>query len=829
MMDKKQREKCLQEVKLLQTVDHPNIVKYLDSFVHENELHIAIEWAEKGDLKRYIRKLIQEKDYLDELRVFDFTRQIACALQHMHEKRIIHRDLKPANILVFSDGKLKLGDLGLGRFLSVETIKAFSKVGTPLYMSPELIRNTGYDFKTDVWSLGCVCYEMILLKSPFITDNKLTLYDLFTKIEKGDYPKITDGRLSNDIKDLVDQMLIVEPEQRISLTEVIKQIDNILNSIEDKPKIDPFIVMEDILEKLRLINYEINYCKKFKKELMTKYTFSCNIYGKPNTPGVLSFEGSSNMNNLSQFRTFYDLCSWLIYIIKLEVSINKLSTVDIPSKVFEKKKNIDEMLTDLLNSLKSIGIKILENSKISNGFGEGVCLIVTQLLDRYLISQNYIFKKPLCESILANSNSAKKTNTNNTNNSNNINSNNINGNNSNNNKTSRPSTKNGVNNSKQNSETKIPQNFSNKKLPDIDIAVEVIDEVIQLNTLNDQFDNGNSKEQKIALNSRTTINNTRNMLASRQSNTTQNIKNSNNKKVNEEANEEVRCYIEKALSESQERVKINSAASNYTKETSYTDRELKYLNNSPRNKMKFDLPILKSECNKEIWNQEVVEATPLLEEYEKDIYGENNNSAYYQLKRLVDSKSFLFSNSLDNNPTSNLINKLTSSISFEINKIKKIEELINSNSNNSISSPNNNKNISINNKSQVVQLIINLKENLEKVKNLKMEEKIITSNILNQEEQIEKIKEKIIKSNNKFSNVDKSLDTIKTKNEMKSKIDSLYSEIKQFDLTTNLFSERILTMKYEEYKEILKARETSPKFFNIKSNINEELFDDILI
>ena len=221
MMDQKQREKCLQEVKLLQSVDHPNIVKYLDSFISDNELYIAIEWADKGDLKRFIKKYLQEGDKIDEIKIIEYTRQLGSALLHMHEKRIIHRDLKPANILIFSDGLLKLGDLGLGRYMSDETFKAFSKVGTPLYMSPEVIRNDGYDFKSDVWSLGCVIYELVTFKSPFRTDEKISLYDLFTKINKGDYPRIMDEKYGTFIKDLIEKMLKVNPEERISLEEVI--------------------------------------------------------------------------------------------------------------------------------------------------------------------------------------------------------------------------------------------------------------------------------------------------------------------------------------------------------------------------------------------------------------------------------------------------------------------------------------------------------------------------------------------------------------------------------------------------------------------------------
>lgn len=187
----------------------------------DNELYIAIEWADKGDLKRSIKRYNQEGDKIEEIKIIEYTRQLASALHHMHEKRIIHRDLKPANVLTFSDGNLKLGDLGLGRYMSDETFKAFSKVGTPLYMSPEVIRNDGYDFKSDVWSLGCVIYELITFKSPFRTDEKISLFDLFNKINKGDYPKINDEKYSNLVKDLVDKMLKVNPEERISLENVI--------------------------------------------------------------------------------------------------------------------------------------------------------------------------------------------------------------------------------------------------------------------------------------------------------------------------------------------------------------------------------------------------------------------------------------------------------------------------------------------------------------------------------------------------------------------------------------------------------------------------------
>lgn len=240
----------------------------------------------------------------------------------MHERRIIHRDLKPANILTFSDGLLKLGDLGLGRYMSNETLKAFSQVGTPLYMSPEVILNNGYDFKSDVWSLGCVIYELVTFKSPFRTDDK-SFHNLYMQIMKGDYPKITDENYGEFIKDLIQKMLKVNPEERISLEDVIKACELILKQQDNKPKIDPFIVMEDIIEKLRLLNYEENYCLKYGRDKITKFYFACNSFGTFNKTITANLNGINTLNtgNIDQFANFYEISYWLINLTK---KVNKL-------------------------------------------------------------------------------------------------------------------------------------------------------------------------------------------------------------------------------------------------------------------------------------------------------------------------------------------------------------------------------------------------------------------------------------------------------------------------------------------------------------------------
>lgn len=114
----------------------------------------------------------------------------------MHKNRVMHRDLKPANILISGAGALKIADLGLGRNFGSETFEVFSKVGTPLYMSPELLKGEGYEMKSDIWSMGCILYELCELSSPFRQDKeKIGLKDLFDRITKGKFIGIITRRI----------------------------------------------------------------------------------------------------------------------------------------------------------------------------------------------------------------------------------------------------------------------------------------------------------------------------------------------------------------------------------------------------------------------------------------------------------------------------------------------------------------------------------------------------------------------------------------------------------------------------------------------------------
>ncbi|CAM9257884.1 unnamed protein product, partial [Hapterophycus canaliculatus] len=191
-MDDKSSTKCMREVGLLQRLDHRNIIGFQDFFVEENELVIVFEWAAAGDLKRQVRKALEREVHFEERTIWSYFSQVCGAINYMHQQGVMHRDLKPANIFLTLKGQVKVGDLGLGRLMKIgdgdgngggqaEEQQAFSKVGTPLYMSPEVLRGGGYSWSSDVWSLGCVLYELAMLRSPFKSEG-LNLYSLFQKI-----------------------------------------------------------------------------------------------------------------------------------------------------------------------------------------------------------------------------------------------------------------------------------------------------------------------------------------------------------------------------------------------------------------------------------------------------------------------------------------------------------------------------------------------------------------------------------------------------------------------------------------------------------------------
>ena len=138
------------------------------------KIYIIMEYCEGGDMAQLIKKCKAENDFVSEDVIWKLFMQIVLALRECHNRKdgkIIHRDIKPGNVFFDKDNNVKLGDFGLSRVMSCESVYAQTNVGTPYYMSPEQINEAKYDEKTDIWSAGCVLYEMVALRPPFKATN----------------------------------------------------------------------------------------------------------------------------------------------------------------------------------------------------------------------------------------------------------------------------------------------------------------------------------------------------------------------------------------------------------------------------------------------------------------------------------------------------------------------------------------------------------------------------------------------------------------------------------------------------------------------------------
>ena len=127
-------------------------------------------------------------------------------LQALHEKKIIHRDIKCANVFLTKEGMVKLGDLNVSKVAKMGILK--TQTGTPYYASPEVWQDKPYDNKSDIWSLGCVLYELVALNPPFTAKDMKGLYQ---RVMKGVYPKIP-PHYSSDLSAILAQLLQVDPK-----------------------------------------------------------------------------------------------------------------------------------------------------------------------------------------------------------------------------------------------------------------------------------------------------------------------------------------------------------------------------------------------------------------------------------------------------------------------------------------------------------------------------------------------------------------------------------------------------------------------------------------
>ena len=253
-------EDAKNEARILKQLEYKYIVKCFDSFEENNSLNIVMEYCEKGDLATLLKDYKQKNKYLPENLIWKFFIQISLGLAYIHYHKILHRDLKTLNIFLTKNLDVKIGDLGVAKILQ-NTLHAYTFIGTPFYLSPEICEEKPYNEKSDVWALGCVLYELCTFKHPYNAKNQPAL---FLKIISGNYEPIGDNyNYSNDLKKMIDSLLEKNYMNRPSMKDII--IKNIF--MEKANKLGLYNEVIDIINLYdnQKINEKNNRSKKIQK------------------------------------------------------------------------------------------------------------------------------------------------------------------------------------------------------------------------------------------------------------------------------------------------------------------------------------------------------------------------------------------------------------------------------------------------------------------------------------------------------------------------------------------------------------------------------------
>jgi calcium/calmodulin-dependent protein kinase I len=203
----------------MKQIDHPNIVKMIDTFEDEGHYCLVMEMMQGGELFEQIlnREQFSEKEAREAIR------SIIDAINYCHSLNIVHRDIKPENLLLASKdldlSSLKISDFGLARFVKAEQF-AQTQCGTPGYVAPEIIMEQPYGKECDFWSIGVVLYILLSGSPPFFEDERA---DLFEKIKTASYEfeDATWGGISVEAKDLVTHILKANPAERYNCQQMM--------------------------------------------------------------------------------------------------------------------------------------------------------------------------------------------------------------------------------------------------------------------------------------------------------------------------------------------------------------------------------------------------------------------------------------------------------------------------------------------------------------------------------------------------------------------------------------------------------------------------------
>ena len=335
-LSEKERENALNEVRILASCQNKNVISYKEAFIESesNSLCIIMEYANNKDLYQRILDYTKKKEYMKENDIWRIFIQIVRGLKSLHDLNIMHRDLKSANVFLHDELVVKLGDMNVSRMADKQGLN-YTQTGTPYYASPEVWKDKPYDFKSDIWSLGCVLYESITLRPPFRASD---MQGLFDKVVKGTFPRIP-KKFSVDLSTVIKGLLQVKAKNR--------------------PTCDQILTHPIIVKRIKKLGME----EFFDNSILMKTIQSFNdpnkiLYNLP-APTYTSTETTTLKDQLQKASGFPDIKNSFEY--KSQFPVNSESTIGEDQSEFDNHGNVYNNKHKLSHDVRDMGRKIKHN------------------------------------------------------------------------------------------------------------------------------------------------------------------------------------------------------------------------------------------------------------------------------------------------------------------------------------------------------------------------------------------------------------------------------------------------------------------------------------
>lgn len=214
--NEKTKTKLLSEIKIHKSLNHPNIVKFIDCFEDDVNVYILLEICPNHSLMDLLkrRKLVSEPE------VRFFMTQVIGAIMYLHRRMVVHRDMKLGNIFFDPDMNVKIGDFGLATVINTPDRRRYTICGTPNYIAPEVLggKKTGHSFEVDIWAIGIMMYALLFGKPPFQAKDVQVIYE---RIKRNEYQFPEDSPVSQEARILIRDLLNPDPFKRPSLKQIL--------------------------------------------------------------------------------------------------------------------------------------------------------------------------------------------------------------------------------------------------------------------------------------------------------------------------------------------------------------------------------------------------------------------------------------------------------------------------------------------------------------------------------------------------------------------------------------------------------------------------------